>query len=64
MGKSQLIDRIRSHNPSAKQDFLMHFDRDALTNYLEHLKYVAQPRTGRSAWVRAAETHSVVTRAH
>jgi hypothetical protein len=64
MGKEELIQAIRTHNRSASSQFLVNFDEPALHSYLQHLKYTSQPRGGSHIWVRAGETHSVVTRSH
>lgn len=64
MSKQQLIEAIREHNRSATNDFLICFNESALTNYLNHLRYKVEPRTGEACWVRPAETPAVVTRHH
>lgn len=60
--KDQLIQGIRQINRSARQDWLMHFDPNALRRYLDHLHRTLEPRGGHSVWVRPGETAAVVTR--
>ncbi len=64
MSKTQLIEAIRDHNPSASSEFLLNFDEGALSHYLHHLEYRDQPRGPRSEWVRVRETRAVCTRSH
>lgn len=62
MSKQELIDSIRTHNPTANAEFLVGFDETALDRYLNHLLFTQRPRATGSIWVRPAETTAVVTR--
>jgi hypothetical protein len=57
--QEQLVDRIRTLNPSAPSGYLMGFRREALASYLDHLQLTLQPR-GRTSWVRRSETPAIV----
>ena len=52
MNKRQLIDDIRSHNPTAPAAFLEQFDEQALKQYLEHLKAALSKRVHIHGWTR------------
>lgn len=56
----QLIDRIKTFNPSASPDYLASFDRAALINYLEHLEYAHCPRGPHARWERRPETPAII----
>ncbi len=64
MSKQQLIEAIRTLNPSAATDFLGHFNEQNLQRYLHHLRYTTRPRGAASIWVRPSETPAIVTRSH
>jgi hypothetical protein len=52
MNKRQLIDDIRSFNPTAPTTFLDQFDERALKQYLEHLKAAQSKRVHIHGWAR------------
>jgi hypothetical protein len=52
MNKRQLIDDIRSFNPTAQAAFLDQFDEQALRQYLEHLKAAQGKRVHIHGWAR------------
>ena len=52
MNKRQLIDEIRSLNPTAPPAFLEQFDDRALRQYLDHLKAAQSKRIHIHGWTR------------
>jgi hypothetical protein len=52
MSKRQLIDEIRSLNPTAQPQFLAQFDEPALQQYLEHLQSAVGKHLRIGGWVR------------
>ncbi len=52
MTKRQLIDDIRTLNPTAHPQFLTQFDDEALKQYLEHLKSAQGKGLRIGGWVR------------
>ena len=52
MNKRQLIDQIRSFNPTAQAKFLAQFDENALAQYLEHLQSAQRKHLRIAGWVR------------
>ncbi|MDP7070019.1 MAG: hypothetical protein QF561_01570 [Phycisphaerales bacterium] len=59
--KANLIDAIRTHNPTAPVDWLATFTGDALRTYLDHLLSRLDPKN--SAWVRPGDTSALTYRA-
>ncbi|MCP4758900.1 MAG: hypothetical protein GY894_09495 [Planctomycetes bacterium] len=59
--KSNLIDAIRTHNPTAPVDWLSSFSGDALRTYLDHLLSRLDPKN--TAWVRPGDTPALTFRA-
>ncbi|MCC7145179.1 MAG: hypothetical protein IT443_01900 [Phycisphaeraceae bacterium] len=62
MSKHQMIEVIRSHNPSAAPDFLLHFNEQQLDRYVRRLTSLLGHRGPHSIWVRDAETPAIVSR--
>jgi len=62
MSKQEIVIEIRKCNQTADEAFLMSFDDQALSNYLERLKRLNHQRGAQSVWVRQGETHSIVCR--
>ena len=60
--KNRLIDGIMQMNPTARAEWLDHFDTAALRRYLDHLLHAVEPRGRASYWFRDGETTAVVTR--
>jgi hypothetical protein len=58
--KANLIDAIRTHNPTAPVQWLTEFSAEALRAYLDHLLSTLDPKT--SAWVRRGDTPAITTR--
>jgi hypothetical protein len=52
MNKRQLIDDIRTLNPTAQAAFLEQFDERALRQYLEHLKAAQSKLVHIHGWAR------------
>ncbi len=59
--KANLIDAIRTHNPTAPVDWLVTFTPGALRSYLDHLMSRFDPKG--SAWVRPGDTPAITSRA-
>ena len=57
-----MIEEIRLRNRSASSEFLMVFDEQALSRYLDRLRHVVGHRGRGSRWIRPAETPAVVMR--
>ena len=62
MNKQEMIEQIRSRNRSASVEFLVHFDEQALTSYLNRLTRINGRRGRDSVWVREGDSPAVVTR--
>ena len=60
MDKEQLIEAIRSQNPSAAVDFLTSFTQSTLEIYLKRLTKIAGRRGRESGWVRPGDTRAIV----
>lgn len=60
--KEKLVQDIRNENPTAHVDFLMGFNENALTDYLDHLRYKAKPRNEFVMWIRRHETPAMLMR--
>jgi hypothetical protein len=52
MSKGQLIDVIRTHNPTADARFLGQFDERDLAQYLEHLRAAQEKRVHIYGWAK------------
>ena len=52
MSKRQLIDEIRTLNPTAQPEFLAQFDDAALKQYLDSLQAAQSKRLRIGGWVR------------
>ncbi|MCA9311114.1 MAG: hypothetical protein KDA21_07905 [Phycisphaerales bacterium] len=59
LNREQLIDRIRTLNPTAAVEFLARFDVDALLLYLDHLVVTESPRCTREGWIRPADSRAI-----
>ena len=59
--KANLIDAIRTHNPTAPVDWLAEFSPEALRMYLDHLLSMLDPKA--SAWIRPGDTPAITSRA-
>jgi hypothetical protein len=55
MEKRQLIDEIRTFNPTAEAKFLSQFDEAALAQYLEHLADARNKVIRIAGWARPRE---------
>jgi len=64
MSKHQLIEQIRQLNRSAAEDFLVHFNEQALENYLKRLALAREGRGPTSRWVRPGDIAAAFTRLH
>ncbi|MBO6514347.1 MAG: hypothetical protein JJ974_10320 [Phycisphaerales bacterium] len=60
--REQVVDEIISVNPSATADFLAQFDDTLLSKYLDHLRFTARPRCGKSAWDRPGDAPAIMVR--
>ncbi len=60
LSRSQLIERIITHNPTASVEFLEDFSESALRNYLDHLLSAQIPRGRLARWVRPGDTPGIV----
>ena len=63
MSKFEMIERIRTFNRSASEEWLISFDESALQTYLDRLSMLQKGRGRQSVWVRtgaspAAFAHS------
>jgi len=63
MNKQEMIEQIRTRNRSASVDFLVHFDEQALSSYLNRLTRINGRRGKDSVWVRESGRPAIVTRA-
>jgi hypothetical protein len=61
MSKRQLIDDIRSLNPSAQEPFLLQFDEAALKQYLDQLRAAQSKRVHIHGWVRKRQSARMVS---
>jgi hypothetical protein len=61
MTKRQLIDEIRTMNPTAQPQFLAQFDEPELGQYLDHLKAAQEKRLKIASWVRPAPKFRLVS---
>jgi hypothetical protein len=52
MTKRQLIDDIRRLNTTAQPQFLLQFDEEALSQYLEHLQSAQRKHTRIASWTK------------
>jgi hypothetical protein len=59
--KTNLIDAIQTHNPTADRSWLETFTNDSLRSYLDHLLSALEPRG--SHWIRPGDTPAITTRA-
>ncbi|GAB4382770.1 MAG: hypothetical protein Kow0022_01020 [Phycisphaerales bacterium] len=62
LSKGQLIEQILLLNPGATSEFLADFSVSELSQYLNHLLWLQQPRSGQARWTRPGETPAVVAR--
>jgi len=62
LNREQLLDRIQTINPTARNDYLVQFRPEALSLYLDHLMNAASPRRAENAWERPGDTPAIVTR--
>lgn len=62
LSKGQLIEQILLINPGATLEFLADFSVSELSQYLNHLLWLQQPRSGQARWARAGDTPAVVAR--
>ena len=61
--KTQAIDSIQAHNPTATQSWLSSFDLNALRHYLAHLEHAAHPRNHSGhGWQRVHDYSATTTR--
>jgi hypothetical protein len=58
--KHNLIDAIRTHNPTAPIEWLSNFSPEALRVYLDHLLSTLDPKE--TAWVRPGDTPAITSR--
>lgn len=62
LSKGQLIEQILMLNPGATLEFLADFSVNELSQYLNHLLWLQQPRTGGARWTRPGDSPAVVAR--
>ncbi len=62
LSQGQLIEHIMEINPGASLEFLSEFSATELSQYLNHLLWLEQPRTGEAAWVRPGDSPAVLAR--
>jgi len=62
MNREQVVEEIISVNTSATAEFLAQFDDELLSKYLDHLRFTAQPRCGRTAWDRPGDAPAIMVR--
>jgi len=63
LSRGQMLDRIRSMNPTANAEFLGAFNDEALEMYLERLRGLMDAPRGRGGvWVRRGATPAMVYR--
>lgn len=62
LSKGQLIEQILSLNAGATLEFLADFSVNELSQYLNHLLWLQQPRTGGARWTRPGDSPAVVAR--
>ncbi|KAA0216621.1 MAG: hypothetical protein DYG94_09105 [Leptolyngbya sp. PLA3] len=62
LSKGQLIEQILVLNPGATLEFLADFSVNELSQYLNHLLWLQQPRTGGAWWARPGDSPAVVVR--
>ncbi len=60
--REQVVDEIISVNPSATAEFLDQFDDELLNKYLDHLRFTALPRCGKSPWNRPGDAPAIMVR--
>ena len=56
------MEQILEFNPSATLEFLSEFSDQDLSNYLNHLLWLQQPRTGQARWIRPGDSPAVMAR--
>jgi hypothetical protein len=62
LSRGQLIESILELNPGASLEFLGAFGADELSQYLNHLLWLQQPRTRAAVWVRPGDSPAVLAR--
>src|SRR5262249_45150337 len=60
LSRTQLIERIITHNPTASIQFLDGFTQAALRHYLDHLIAAQVPRGRFARWVRPGDPPGIV----
>jgi hypothetical protein len=55
MNRQQIIEAVRAHNPTAREQFLAQFDEQALQQYLQHLKAAKHRGVRIHGWVRKSK---------
>ncbi|HVZ93418.1 MAG TPA: hypothetical protein VG797_02805 [Phycisphaerales bacterium] len=56
----QLVNQIRTLNPSATSEYLARFDGPALAVYLRHLLSCLEPRGRAARWQRPGDTPAII----
>ncbi|MCA9294676.1 MAG: hypothetical protein KDA20_12775 [Phycisphaerales bacterium] len=59
LSREQIIQQIQAANPTASVEYLQRFENYSLQLYLERLTKLAEPRSGKSFWVRQHETPAI-----
>ncbi|RMH13419.1 MAG: hypothetical protein D6695_03990 [Planctomycetota bacterium] len=62
LSRGQLIEQILLLNPTASLEFLADFSVHELSQYLNHLLWLEQPRTGEARWSRPGDSPAIMSR--
>ncbi len=62
LSRSAIVEQILEINNTASLEFLSEFSDQDLSNYLNHLLWLQQPRTGQARWVRPGDSPAVMAR--
>ncbi|MBX3322809.1 MAG: hypothetical protein KF757_07440 [Phycisphaeraceae bacterium] len=62
LSRSAIVEQILEINITASLEFLSEFSDQDLSNYLNHLLWLQQPRTGQARWIRPGDSPAVMAR--